>query len=132
MKPHRLPLLLCLALAMGARADGPADNLPDKVRRVPPPGIKISDSDRAELQKGAEELSQAIEALRPALKGQPALLDVIPDAQIYHKAVSWALRYDEFFKSNEVRTARALLAQGMERARLLAEGSAPWLTATGL
>src|SRR5213076_2817529 len=75
---------------------------------------------------------QAIEALRRTLKTQPALLEVLPDAQIYHKAVSWALRYDEFFKSNEVRTARALLALGMERAQLLADGRAPWLSATGL
>ena len=60
------------------------------------------------------------------------MLELVPDAEIYHKAVHWALVYDEFFKTNEVKTARALLAQGMERAEQLRQGKAPWITATGL
>src|SRR2546425_13118796 len=113
-------------------ADGPADNLPDKVRRVPPPGIKIPAADRTELEAGAAALGQSIQALRSELKSKPDLLELLPDVQIYHKAVHWALAYDEFFKSNEVKVARALLQQGMERAQLLNEGQAPWSSATGL
>jgi len=113
-------------------ADGPSDNLPDKVRRVPPPGIKIPDADRAALEAGVAELSQDIESLRTELKSKPALLDLVPDVQVYHKAVDWSLRYDEFYKTNEAQVARKLLEQGKERARALRDGQAPWTTATGL
>src|SRR2546425_5772662 len=113
-------------------ADGPADNLPDKIRRIPPAGIRISDADRSELAAGVAELGKEIESLRAELKSNPARLDLLPDVQIFHKAVDWALRYDEFYKTNETQTARTLLQQGMERARALRDGKAPWTTAAGL
>ena len=131
----RLPILVGVTACCAASllyADGPSDNIPDKVRRIPPPGIKISDADRAEMEKGVAELGNEIESLRGELKTKPALARLLPDVQIYHKAVDWALRYDEFYKSNEVRVARTLLQQGMERARALRGGSAPWTNATGL
>src|SRR5262245_61534921 len=98
MKTRRL-LSLAAFIAVPLLADGPGDNLPDNVRRVPPPGLKISPADRAELEAGAAALGKEIDALRTELKSKPALLDLLPDVQIYHKAVDWALRYDEFFKS---------------------------------
>lgn len=132
MKLHLLPLLT-IAIATGSLlADGPADNLPDKVRRVPPPGIPIEKADRAELETKLADLGKEIESLRGALKGKPALLDLVPDVEVYHKAVRYALAYDEFYKTNEVQTARHLLQQGMERAQALRSGQAPWASATGL
>src|SRR5437773_183221 len=125
-----LAAVFCFILV--ARADGPSDNLPDQVRRIPPPGIKIADTDRAELEAGVADLGKEIATLAGELKGTPVLLDLLPDVQIYHKAVDWALRYDEFFKSNEVQVARGLLQQGLERARALRGGRAPWTNATGL
>jgi hypothetical protein len=131
VSPRALVLFALLALPAAARADGPADNLADKVRRVPPPGIPVPEADRKELQAGAEELGKEIDDLRAALKGKP-LLELLPDVQVYHKAVDWALRYNEFYKPAEFRTAHELLKQGTERARQLREGKAPWATATGL
>src|SRR5207249_4162983 len=61
------------------QADGPADNLPDKVRRIPPPGIKISEADRAEMENGVAALDKEIESLRGELKGKPMLLDLLSD-----------------------------------------------------
>jgi pimeloyl-ACP methyl ester carboxylesterase len=121
-----------LLWAISLRADGPADNLPDKVRPVPPPGVKIADAARAELTEGVAALGKEIESLRAVLKGKPALLELLPDVQIYHKAVDWALRYDEFYQSNQVNTARNFLKQGMERAAALRDGKAPWNAVTGL
>ncbi len=121
---------VCCFFTLHVRADGPSDNLPDNVRRVPPPGLKIAEADRAELEAGVADLGKEIETLRGDLKGRR--LDLLPDVQIYHKAVDWALRYDEFYKSNEVQIARALLRQGMERAKALHEGFAPWTNASGL
>jgi dienelactone hydrolase len=124
-------VVVFVAVAL-ARADGPGDNLADKVRPVPPPGIAVPDADRAELPAGADALGKQIDELRAALKGKPALLDLLPDVQVYHKAVDWALRYNEFFNAREFPAARALLKQGMERAAQLKEGKPAWPMQTGL
>src|SRR5437899_715213 len=101
-------------------------------RQTPPPGIPIADGARRELELGAAALGQEIQALRAALKEKPVMLELLPDVQIFHKAVDWAARYDEFYRSNDVDIARALLLQGMERAAQLRTGEAPWTNATGL
>ncbi len=127
-----LHLAALFALTFTALADGPADNKFDVVRRVPPEGIQIAPAARTELQTGADALAKEIDSLRSALKGKAALLDLLPDVQIYHKAVDWALRHDEFYTTNEVATARDLLKRGGERAQALRDGKAPWLAQTGL
>jgi dienelactone hydrolase len=133
---HTWSLMFLLFVIPTLRADGPADNIPEKVRRIPPPGVQIPDADRKELERGVAELGREIEGLKTALKGKPALLELLPDVQIYHKAVDWGLRYDEFFNQKnpaaDVKAARGLLSTGMERATALQEGKSPWTTATGL
>jgi pimeloyl-ACP methyl ester carboxylesterase len=135
-------LILLVAAAL-VRADGPADNVPADVRPVPPPGLAIPDGDRTDLQAGADALGKEIDGLRTALKGKPALLDLLPDVQIYHNAVRYALTYNEFFGStrtpaetersvkSQVALARTLLKQGTERAAQLREGKPAWTTQTG-
>jgi len=69
----RLPICVAAAscfFTLAVRADGPSDNLPEKVRRIPPPGIKVPDADRVELESGAAELGKEIEALRAELKAK--------------------------------------------------------------
>jgi hypothetical protein len=100
--------------------------------RVPPNGIPIASADRSELQSGAEALGQEIRSLQRELADKPDLINLLPDVQIFHKAVNWALRYDEFYRSNEVGLARLLLKQGRERAGQLRDARTPWLSATGL
>ncbi len=136
--------LILLGSVAFVRADGPADNLPDKVRPVPPPGVQVPDADRAELQAGVEALRNEIIDLRNTLKGKPALLDLLPDVQVYYNAVRYALTYNEFFgtkerpnakeltATREVAIARKLLKQGMERAAQLRAGEPVWPTQTGL
>jgi hypothetical protein len=135
--------LLLLAAAF-VRADGPADNLPDNVRPVPPPGVKIADADRAALEDSTRALGKEIDELRTSLKGKPALLDLLPDVQVYHNAVRYALAYDEFLGNsrtpeeaertakNQVAVARKLLMHGAVRAAQLREGKPDWTTQTGL
>ena len=127
-----LPFAACVLATSLVFADGPKDNALDQVRPVPPPGIAVGDADRAELEKGAGDLGKEIDALGGALKGKPALLALLPDVQIYHKAVDWALRYNEFYKPQEIEVARDMLKRGFERAKSLREGKAPWTTQTGL
>ncbi len=124
-----LPLALVVVLGACLRvlADGPADNIPEKVRPVPPPGISVPEADRAALLAGLAQLEAAIQPLRSDPKAAPNL----PDVQIYHNAVRYALQYGEFFNPNELNRARTLLTTGMERAAALARGEAPWLSRSG-
>jgi pimeloyl-ACP methyl ester carboxylesterase len=121
----------CLALSTLCFADGPGDNVAEKVRPVPPPGIAIGETDRAELEKLVAQLGKEIETLRALLSGKP-LLELLPDVQIYHNAIRYALTYNEFFNVKELPVADKLFQQGMERVKALREGKAPWTTATGL
>lgn len=123
-------LLLPLAFAT-VRADGPADNQIDKVRRIPPPGVAIPDDARRELGEGVAQLGAEINSLRPTLTNKPALLARLPDVQVLHKAVDWALRYDEFFRTNEVKAAREQLDEARRRIAALREGKRPWLEKAG-
>ena len=112
------------------RADGPKDNLPENVRRVPPPGVKVPEQDGAELTRGLQQLRQALDTLDKLTDAKtPALL---PDVEIYYKAVHDALAYDEFFNVKEIATAKNLLKIGQERAGDLMEGKHPWTSQTGL
>jgi hypothetical protein len=127
-----LPALSILFLTALLHADGPGDNRPDNVRPVPPPGIALKDTDRAELQAAVDSLGKTIASLREELRAKPALLELLPDVQIFHNAVRYALAYNEFYDLREVKIAHKLLEQGLERAGQLRVGKAPWTTATGL
>ena len=111
-----LPLWLLLIIAGIVRADGPRDNQAENVRPVPPKGIAVPDADRAALRAGVDELGQQIDALRESLRAKPALLRLLPDVQVYHKAVREALEHDEFFQAREIAVAKDLLKRGLERA----------------
>jgi dienelactone hydrolase len=95
-------------------------------KQIPPPGVPIPAADRTELEAGVKQLGAEIEAL----KAKHA--DLLPDVQIYHKAVDWALRFDEFHNVKEVGPAKDLLKIGLERAKQLADGKPAWTAATGL
>ena len=128
---HRGFVAISLLLVGAVYADGPTDNLADKVRRVPPEGVKLPEATFAELKKGVIELGKEIDDLRKNLVKKPALLELLPDVQIFHHAVYYALRYDEFYSPAEAGVAKKLLEQGWDRAKSLREGKAPWNTATG-
>jgi hypothetical protein len=132
---HRLPALaasatLALLLAAPLPADGPGDNHPESVRRIPKLGIELSDKQRHDLQQGLAELGRAINTLKN--KKDPVIKQLLPDVQIYYKAVHDALAHQEFFKPAEVDAALELLAEGRQRAEQLAKGEAPWTQQKGL
>lgn len=123
--------LLALA-AMPAHADGPKDNLPQNVRPIPPPGVEIPAADREALTKGAAELKLLIDEVKKVQAKNPQLADLLPDVEIFHKSVDWALRYNLFSKATETKAAYEQLAEGKKRAEALKKGEAPWLRQKGL
>lgn len=94
------------------------------VKPIPPPGVEVPAADKAALEAGLQRLSASIEQLRG--------IQLLPDVQIFRDAVRYALTHGEFFRPEEIGRARELLRQGQQRADDLAQGRAPWTTATGL
>lgn len=122
------PAIAALALCA---VSGPvfAQNPP---AHIPPAGIEVSAADRDELSKGAASLRQEINALGLAIANNSQLTAHLPDVEIFHKAVDWALRYNEFFSPKEVAFAKHLLEEGHERVVQMRLGKMPWLDAAGL
>ena len=127
-------LTLALTFTLTFTLTSPAQTPPPPAKRLPPAGIAIPDPARTELTAATAALATEISSLRADLTatGKTPLLALLPDVEIFHKAVDWALRYDEFFAPKEIATARHFLALGRERAAHLRAGRTPWLDATGL
>jgi len=122
-------VLFFILAAAWTRADGPADNIPGKVRPLPAKGVDVPAEKKAKLEAGLTELKQAIEALR--LKDARSR-DLLPDVEIYFRAVHDGLTYNEFLTAKDIDQAFTLLDLGKQRAADLAEGKSPWTTQRGL
>lgn len=123
-----------LGLSLGSvMADGPKDNIAENVRPIPPKGVTVPDADLEELRAGLAKLGKALADLPKELKRKPKLLELIPDVEIYYRAVNDAVTYNEFFdpKGGDVKAAKRLLTEGLKRASELQAGKPLWTTATG-
>ena len=127
---------LCLALltlvagfSQLAIADGPADNIPANVRRIPKIGVEVPADVRADLESGLKELKSQIDAL--AQINNPQTRQLLPDVEIYYKAVHDALEYQEFFDVKEFAIAKSWIQHGLDRATGLRIGNPTWLRVKG-
>ena len=118
-----------LRIVSVCQADGPVDNVPDNVRRIPKIGVDVSDANRKELAEGLEVLNASINKLRQS--DSTLAKELLPDVLIFHRAVDQALRFQEFFDPKEIAVAKTHLMAGRERAGQLLAGEAPWTTQTG-
>lgn len=125
-------LILLLAAATAAFSDGPKDNEADTVRPIPPPGVEVPEADRARLTEGLQKLRTAIDEAAKAQAKNAQLADLLPDIEIYHKAVDWALRYNEVHKLGELKGADEIIAEGLQRAEAFKSGATPWTQQKGL
>ncbi len=124
MFARRLSLPLLFAVAAVAFADGPTDNIPEKVRPVPPVGIEIPAADAEEIKTGLAELQGLIKGIGPH--------ELLPDVEIHEKAVRYALTYREVYDAkNGIAQVKKVLKDGIDRAKLLKVGKHPWTTQTG-
>ncbi|QDU78681.1 Prolyl oligopeptidase family protein [Polystyrenella longa] len=121
-------LLVCETKAVFA--DGERDNDSTQVRRIPKEGVEIPDDVRAELTESLQHLEKQINELRT--KKDEQVSSLLPDVEIFHRAVRVAIEYNEFFDQKEFSVAKALVATGSERAQQLSEGKSPWTRQTGL
>ena len=61
---HLVRLTIVLGFVATAVADGPKDNLPDQVRRIPRLGIEVPDEKRKELESGLGRLQELMDQLQ--------------------------------------------------------------------
>jgi hypothetical protein len=131
MRTLLFALLLC-TLASSLLADGPADNNPETVRRLPKPGVEVPAEQREQLEGGLTKLKESIDLLAERAKKDAKTRELLPDVQIYYKSVHDALKYNEFLDIKELPEAVKQLALGQQRAEQLLRGEAPWATQSGL
>ena len=81
------------------------------------------------MRAETDVLGRELESLRTSPRA-----GLLPDVEIYHKAVDWALRGRGFYRSNEVALARGLLSAAhlVERGWLEREGETYRLSSRGL
>ncbi|MBI5767411.1 MAG: hypothetical protein HZA93_06415 [Verrucomicrobia bacterium] len=126
-------LFVSVLLASLALASAQTPSAPPPPKKIPAPGLTLTTADRAELTAGTAALRAEIDAVARAL-ASPAdarLLALLPDVEIFHKAVAWALADDTLYTPKEIAFAKHLLAEGRERAAQLRSKKAPWLDARG-
>lgn len=99
---------------------------------IPRPGIALEDATRERLAGKLATLKDAITPLEARSKTDAKLAELLPDVQIFERAVRVALERGEFFAPNEVEKADGLIKAGLERAEALSIGQAPWTRQTGL
>ena len=120
MSSRWLVLLFAVALTSAVRADGPADNVPDKVRPVPPKGVRWR-TPIARAPRASTSWARRSTPCGTRSQGEAALLELLPDVQIYHNAVRYALDHNEFFNAQRdpgrEETARAGPGAGRAVAR---------------
>ena len=119
-------LLIAFLCAAAAHAQ-----VPPPTRQVPPKGVTIPEADQQELEAGAMALRKEIDAVAQDPRAKPEIRALLPDVEIFWKAIDWPVRYGEFFDVKQVATAKNLLKEGLARALALREGKAPWTTVTG-
>lgn len=130
MARHTLCFFLACIFSPLAFADGPQDNIPDNVRPVPPVGIELKPEDQQELEAGLKSLQDSIANLRKRRDARTPRL--LPDVEIFARAIDHGLKYQELFSDRDVNNAKAVLAEGQKRADSLLKGEAPWTTQKGL
>ncbi len=125
--------LTALPFIAGAQTPSPASAPTPPPKRIPVPGITLTDTDRRELTAQAAALEREIVSLQHSLVADPARAALLPDVEVLHKAVDWALCYDEFMAPKDIAYAHKLLALGRDRAAELRSGKPPsWLDARGM
>jgi hypothetical protein len=103
-------ILFLLFITCFLRADGPGDNIADKVRPVPPRGVVIPEKDRAGVERQTQGTKRRYCRIAQIAQGQAsALLDLTPDVTVFARAVEVALYHDEFFAPTDVAKAHNCL-----------------------
>src|SRR5262245_23114361 len=101
---------------------------PQKKGGKGPPPIQPKEDELRRLKAKVDEL----DSLLAPLKNSQKKTDLIADVEVYVKAGRFLLEFPEtFFVQEGIDQAFTVLDQGIERARQLQQGQAPWVEKKG-
>ncbi len=109
-------LLLSCLLATSLWADGPADNIPDKVRPIPPEGIQVPADKKQALLDSVAAIDKQLLATTKATPADRAQVSVLT------RAVRMTVEDGMFYTDKEVDQASNLLKLAVVRLTLLNAG----------
>ena len=137
--------LIALLLGPIAIADGPKDNVADKVRPIPPLGIDVPQetlerlaADCEKVRNAWQDVLQSARAKKSNNKWQRAANDAAvkeleslePEVLVFPRAVEMAIEFKQFHKPAEPENAAKLLDQAMQRIELAKQGKS-WAEIVG-
>jgi len=123
-----VPALLALSIGLSATAaHAQTAAIP---RILPPVGIEIPADDLARLKSGVAALTERVASANTSLPAN--LKRLLPDVEVYLKAVRYAIENGEFFDPKDIGRADDLLKQANARLDELLAGKHSWTTARGL
>jgi hypothetical protein len=121
-------MFMCFAgIAAAQPANGPKKTV---VKTIPPAGIDIPARTRSELNRKRVDLDRKIATV--ARRNQKELVELLPDVEIFSRAVELAISGNTFFKDDEFKVADQLLNLGLERIGELMKGTHSWTQQSGL
>ncbi|HWL10347.1 MAG TPA: prolyl oligopeptidase family serine peptidase [Planctomicrobium sp.] len=99
-------------------------------REIPPPGLEVPDSRKAELTARQQILSEKVALL--AKRKSPEIDKLLPDVEIFARAIQLAIDGNTFYSEQDIKNADRILDVGLARAEELSNGTSSWTKQTGL
>ena len=124
----RLLIVLFLgwvACCGSSRADGPSDNVSDKVRPIPPEGMELPPEKRSAIEMELAKLNTLVAEFSESKDKD--IQELLPDVEIFYRAVRLALDEDGFFEPADFDRALELIQQGIARGEALRQRNFFWL-----
>ena len=110
--------------SLAAQADTRDPWPPVIERKLPPLGMAIPGEIRERWEQGLADFSERAKKLGDHER--------LADAEVFAKALRYAIDHREFYKETEFASGDKALAMARERLALLEKGEAPWTDANGL
>ena len=137
--PIRYRCFFVVALVAYANAgfgDGPADNVAENVRPIPPHGMEIDDATREALTWRCKAIRTQWKAILDASAKQPGdqverLRSLECEVLVFPRAVELALEFNQFYKTRDLELASRLLDEASRRLTVVNQGG-NWREVVGL
>jgi hypothetical protein len=95
--------------------------------KVDPKALKPDEATLKTIKEKTEELRKAI----AVLKEKKVADEVLVDVEVCLKAAEWIVRHNEWFTADGGKQTLTALGLGLDRAKLAADGKAPWKEVNG-
>ena len=87
--------------------------------------------ERQSLERDLKSLGAKLTSLRSSSTNDLAQLDRLADADLFHKDIVWALRYETSLTTNDIALLQHAIARGHQRADLLLANQHSWASRKG-